>query len=153
MYRWGNPQVYGRGDEEDQQLGSQHDPRWIPAGHPGAGNLLIFSNRNGDDDNTYSAVVEIAPPTDADGRYVVPESEAFGPAEPAWRYTAPEPTDFFAPFISGAQRLANGNTLINSGPQGRFFEVTPGGKIVWEYRRPLLGAGAHGRRVHTASGS
>lgn len=37
-------------------------------------------------------------------------------------------------FISGAQRLSNGNTLICSGANSRLFEVTPTGKIVWEYR-------------------
>jgi hypothetical protein len=35
--------------------------------------------------------------------------------------------------------LPNGNTLICSGVQGRFFEVTPQKKIVWEYKNPLLG--------------
>ncbi len=69
----------------------------------------------------------------------MPESGAFGSAEPIWTYTATDPTSFFAPFISGASRLASGNTLINSGPQGRFFEVTPEGEIVWEYRDPYSG--------------
>ncbi len=32
--------------------------------------------------------------------------------------------------ISGAHRLPNGNAMICSGPQGRFFEVTPKGEIV-----------------------
>lgn len=31
------------------------------------------------------------------------------------------PLDFFAGFISGAQRLANGNTLVCSGPMGLVF--------------------------------
>ena len=32
--------------------------------------------------------------------------------------------------------MGNGNTLINCGPKGRFFEVTPEGDIVWEYLNP-----------------
>ena len=139
LYRWGNPQVYGRGTAADQQLGYQHDVRWIPEGYPGAGNITVFSNRGGTEDSPYSTVYEISPPTDADGNYLVPESGAFGSAEPIWTYTATDPTSFFAPFISGASRLASGNTLINSGPQGRFFEVTPEGEIVWEYRDPYSG--------------
>jgi hypothetical protein len=47
-----------------------------------------------------------------------------------WTYSAP---DFDASYISGATRLSDGKTLINSGPQGRMFEVTPAGEIVWEY--------------------
>jgi hypothetical protein len=35
--------------------------------------------------------------------------------------------------VSGAQRLANGNTLICDGVTGVFFEVTPEGEIIWEY--------------------
>jgi hypothetical protein len=41
--------------------------------------------------------------------------------------------------VSGAERLANGLTLISSGPQGRIFEVTPAGEIVWEYWSPYAG--------------
>jgi len=55
-----------------------------------------------------------------------------------WSYTSPA---FFATNISGAQRLANGNTLITEGPDGRLFEVTREGAIVWEYVFPLY-AGA-----------
>ena len=40
---------------------------------------------------------------------------------------------------SGAHRLAGGNTLITSGPQGRFFEVTTDGDIVWEFWSPTSG--------------
>ena len=46
---------------------------------------------------------------------------------------------FYSAFISGAQRLPNGNTLICSGAAGRLFEVTREGRIVWDYRNPLGG--------------
>jgi hypothetical protein len=52
-------------------------------------------------------------------------------------YMAEPKDDFYSYFISGAQRLPNGNTLICSGANSRFFEVTPAGKIVWEYRTGL----------------
>ncbi len=79
-------------------------------------------------------MVEIAAPVDSDGRYTVPESGPFDPAEPVWTYTAPDKVSFHSGFISGATRLSSGNTLICSGAPGRFFEVTPGGEIVWDYR-------------------
>ena len=44
---------------------------------------------------------------------------------------APEWT-FYSSFISDARRLPNGNTLINEGMNGRFFQITPAGEIVWE---------------------
>ena len=66
----------------------------------------------------------------------MPVADAFGPLEPAWSYMAPDRVSFHSFFISGAHRLLNGQTFITSGAQGRFFEVTPEGDIVWEYWRP-----------------
>jgi hypothetical protein len=86
----------------------------------------------GEKDAKYSAVVEIVPPVDAEGRYLSPEEGPFGPPAPLWKYEARD--SFHANFISGAHRLPNGHTFITSGPQGRFFEVAPEGEIVWEYR-------------------
>jgi hypothetical protein len=50
---------------------------------------------------------------------------------------APRKTDFFANFMSGVQRLANGNTLIATGFSGSVFEVTPQKEIVWQYHVPV----------------
>ncbi len=109
---------------------------WVPEGFPGAGNLTVFNNGG---DRGFSSVLEIAPPLRPDGSYPSPSDGPWGPAEPVWSYVAPEPESFFAPFISGAHRLAGGNTFVCSGPQGRFFEVTPDGRVVWEYRNPYHG--------------
>ncbi|WNH07749.1 hypothetical protein [Thalassobellus suaedae] len=35
LYRWGNPQNYGRGTKEDQMLFGQHDVKFIPKGYLG----------------------------------------------------------------------------------------------------------------------
>ena len=139
LYRWGNPAAYGRGEQSARRLFYQHDVRWIPDGYPGAGNLTVFSNDMSDDSGPYSAVYEIAPPVAADGSYVVPETGPFGPEEPSWSYRGTAESFFFAPFISGAERQPNGNMLICSGPQGRFFEVDSGGEIVWEFWDPRQG--------------
>ena len=56
-----------------------------------------------------------------------------------WQYTAEDsgqpPWTFFSSFVSNAQRLPNGNTLI-TGMHGRIFQVTPSGQVVWEYLTP-----------------
>jgi hypothetical protein len=139
LYRWGNPQVYGRGVASDQQLFAHHDARWIPPGLPGAGNILIFNNGFGRPGADYSSVVEITPPIAGDGSYAIAPGSSFGPESPKWSYVAADKRSFSADFISGAQRLANRNTFICSGPTGRFFEVTPDGEIVWEYLNPFSG--------------
>ncbi|MBN2559384.1 MAG: aryl-sulfate sulfotransferase [Phycisphaerae bacterium] len=145
LYRWGNPRAYGAGDAKDQQLFAQHDVRWIPEGMPGAGHLMVFNNGGGRPDGRYSSVVEIVPPIDSTGRYTLRPGQAFGPAKPCWEYAAPNKQDFFSHSVSGAERLANGNTLICSGEQGRIFEVTTDGKIVWEYVNPYVESRGPGR--------
>jgi len=42
----------------------------------------------------------------------------------------------FSPFISGSDRLPNGNTLICCGGEGVLFEVTRDKEIVWHWVRP-----------------
>lgn len=64
--------------------------------------------------------------------------------EIVWQYTPTEagfqaPLDsyrFYSPYISSAQRLPNGNTLITEGADGRIFEVTREHELVWEYISP-----------------
>jgi hypothetical protein len=138
LYRWGNPQVYRAGTADDQRLFVQHNTHWIPKGLPGAGHMLVFNNgRRTPEGGNYSSVDEIVlPPVDAQGRYAREPGEKFGPAEPAWSYVAPNPPDFYSSFISGASRLANGNTIICSGANGIMFEVTPDKQVVWQYMNP-----------------
>jgi len=112
--------------------------RWIPDGWQGAGNLTVFNNGRERPEGSWSSVDEWTPPVDADGRYAL-DGGPFGPVALAWQYRALEPARFYAPSISGAERLANGNTLVCSGTGGEFFEVTRGGEIVWEYRSPFSG--------------
>src|ERR1700721_1478006 len=57
----------------------------------------------------------------------------------AWKFQEKIVSNFFSPRIGGARRLPNGNTLINEGWFGRFFEVTSEGDIVWEYVNPYFG--------------
>ncbi len=53
-----------------------------------------------------------------------------------WSYAPERPEDFHSEWCGGVQRLANGNTLITETNNGRAFEVTPGGEIVWEFINP-----------------
>jgi hypothetical protein len=87
-----------------------------------------------DEGELYSRVLELVPPMNGAGDYELPEDGPFGPSEAVWSYES-----YFSPFVSGAHRVANGNTLVTAGPQGRFFEVTPEGEIVWEYGTPYSG--------------
>ncbi len=131
MFRWGNPVNYDKGTIKDRKLFFQHDAQWITDDCPGTGNILVFNNgiRN---IREYSTVDEIKLEITDDGSYETTNGR-FLPENSVWSYSADDKSEFYSDHISGAQRLPNGNTLICSGAQGWFFEVTEEGKIVWEY--------------------
>ena len=161
LYRWGNPQNYGRGTAGEQMLFGQHDVKWIPKGYPGEGHLMVYNNdiHNPEskfpsmfaalgtvkspvadisiaDVGNYSAVYEWEIPAESEGTYTISENGTFGPEEPDWQYMAPDKYSFYSAFISGAQRLKNGHTLITEGMRGRFFEINSNNEKVWEYWSP-----------------
>jgi len=137
LFRWGNPMAYGRGGLEHRQLFVQHDARFIEAGLPGAGNLLIFNNGQGRaGDRLWSSVDEIDFAEFGPGSNRFDDEGRFLPQQPSWSFGGPELPEFYAGFVSGAQRLANGNTLICEGTEGRVFEVTAQGQIVWNFVSP-----------------
>lgn len=87
------------------------------------GSILIFDNGTFRyrESSTYSRVIQV----DRATKKVV------------WEYRDRSlPSAFFSPFMGGAQRLKNGNTLITEAVFGRMFEVTPDGKICLEYINP-----------------
>jgi outer membrane protein assembly factor BamB len=101
-------------------VSGQHAPVALPNG-----NILIFDNGPTRLDQTFpfSRVIEVDPATN----------------EIVWQYQDANPQSFYSDRISNAQRLPNGNTLINEGMFGRFFEVTRSGEFVWEYVNPHFG--------------
>mgnify|MGYP001240030319 FL=1 len=127
LYRWGNPQNYGRGDISDKIFGAQHGILWIPDGYPGEGNFLIYNNIHQTNPNR-SAVLEFENIADENGFYTIGENEPFGPETYSWIYLA----DFFSPTQSGAYRLPNGNTLITVTMEYNFFEVDNTGRVQWD---------------------
>lgn len=136
VFRYGNPMAYGRGGLEDRELFFQHDAQFIEPGLPGAGNILVYNNGQGRPNDPWSSVDEIAFADMAPGKIGFDDNGHFAPSSPTWRYGSAENTEFYSSFISGAQRLPNGHTLVCEGADGRVFEVTPDGKIVWEYLSP-----------------
>ena len=139
LYRWGNPRAHGRGELEDQRLFGQHDARW-QRDKDGAWTILVFNNGRGRLDGEYSSVDEILLPLTAEKGYTRRGDGTFGPDRAFWSYTAPRRGLFFSGRLSGAQRLPNGNTFICAGEQGRLFEITPAGEVVWDFINPLVEA-------------
>ena len=131
LYRWGNPRAYRAGTQEDQQLFRPHNSQWIAAGLP-APETSSFSTTA---PRSRSSSVGIRPWMRSSRRWTG-ANYRLDQARPTVRQNRygfmlqKRPDDFFAPYISGTQRLPNGNTLICDGVHGTLFEVTPAGKIV-----------------------
>ncbi|MEE2887607.1 MAG: aryl-sulfate sulfotransferase, partial [Planctomycetota bacterium] len=141
LYRWGNPATYRAGGAAARTLYRQHDAHWIPKGLPGAGNVLIFNNGDNRPNGDFSSVDEIVlPPRTSRGTYARPGA-AYGPAGPIWSFQGKPRGSFYSAFVSGAQRLPNGNTFICAGTQGLSLEVTPAQDVVWLFRNPVTVTG------------
>ena len=139
LYRWGNPQVYGRGDVADQVIWGAHGVVWIDEGLPGAGNIMVFNNGNHPNPvDDMSSVEEILPPQSEPGVYIIEPDLPYGPATAEWRYG--DIPGFFSGTLGGAYRMPNDNTLICEGTEGRIFEVNRDGTVVWVF---MGGAAVH----------
>jgi len=140
LYRWGNPQSYQQGTEDDRKLYGQHYPNFIPNGLVDEGKIILFNNGNGRTPG-FSEVFIIDPPEDSPGAYSYTAGTAYGPLTPDYIYDgASINDDFFSAIVSSAQRLPNGNTFICEGRTGEFFEIDSNDNIVWEYVNPVNNA-------------
>ena len=101
-----------------------HDPSLLENG-----DLLLFHNAH------------------AERRSVVLELDPLS-AQLRWRYGGTPAQEFFTHCCGTAQRLGNGNTLVTESENGRAFEVTPEGEVVWDFRSPQR-AGERGEFVAT----
>lgn len=143
LWRYGNPQTHGQGTAEDQTLYWQHDAHFIPNSLPRSGEILIFNNgmrRSAESTpepeqicmgmitGAYSDVREISLPRSSDGSI-----ETGAPPELNWSFNTDGANDFYSPFMSGAQRMPNGNTLMCQACDKRIVEVTPTGQIVLDF--------------------
>ncbi len=124
------------------QISGAHDAHLIPEGLPGADDLLMF------DDQGPAGFPRVPLGIYVGSRVLEIDPTTLGIV---WQYTAIDsgqpPWSFFSSFVSSAQRLPNGNTFIDEGMDGRLFQVTPKGKIVWEYVTPYVGTLPMGNRT------
>jgi hypothetical protein len=145
----------------NKQIGGTHHVSWIPAGLQGAGNILMFSNSQNLFEHTQqSYAIEVNPRLNASlidtGVYVNPPAAGYTMWQAGnnsdktgrllsnqivWRYYSKASHGMFSHIGSGAQRLANGNTLVCADTEGHIIEVTPAGEAVWEYIVPVTSTG------------
>lgn len=117
VWQWGR---------EPGQLVGQHHPNMLPNG-----NILVYDNGGlggyPRETRIYTRLIEVNPLT----------------GEIEWEYKHNPRRYFHTKFFSyswgSAQRLPNGNTLSLDSNMGRLFEITPDGRLVWEYINQYMG--------------
>jgi len=129
LYRWGGPGNYDRGNNADDILTSQHGVNWIPAGYPGAGNLILFNNHHSGNN---AAALEFETPLQDDGSYELNGNDPYGPDSWVWIYD----NNISSQMQGGAFRMPNGNTFISEAEDARIFEVNSSGMILYDYTYP-----------------
>ena len=129
LYRWGNPQNYGRGNASNKFLEHQHGVNWIPSDSPGGGHIILFNNGP---NNSNSEILEVQLPINSEGTYDIEDNAPFGPVIPFWSYVG----NFHSQMQGGAFRLPNGNTFITVAEFAHILEINTNGNIVWEYTYP-----------------
>jgi hypothetical protein len=131
------------GDKKLAWIQGQHHTHVIPKGLPGEGNIMVYDNGGW---SGYGPGNDIAPDGISNMRRYSSRVIEFDPTtkDIVWEYS-PKSLKIdevlfgykeYSPFISSAQRLPNGNTMISEGSNGRLFEVTKDLEIVWEYVSP-----------------
>ena len=135
-----NGKTYRKSYKRLKQIIGQHHTHMIPKGLPGEGNIMIYDNGGyagygpknpgahfgwSDARRDYSRVIEFDPRT----------------LKIVWEHSGKvmgmrNKYQFYSDYVSSAQRLPNGNTLITNGAVGQFQEVTKDNEIVWEYISP-----------------
>ncbi len=139
---------YSSNTVEGQKIGQiigPHNAHMIPYGLPGHGSILVFDNGGAagygeygcpNKFRNYSRVIQFNPITkEVEWEYSNIKSEKVDEVFlHHWKnITSGEDHHFFSPYVSSAQRLPNGNTLITEGFSCRVFEVTSDKNIVWDY--------------------
>ena len=84
--------------------------------------------------NGYSEILEVKLPVDAEGNWTWDDDDPLNGAEIVWSCNADGDKGWFSPFMSGARRLPNGNTITALGYNKRIREVAPDGDTVLDFK-------------------
>lgn len=132
IYRWGNPCAWDKKaacpsymQDGDTYLFGAHGANFIES-EPGAVKILVFDNGWLRPSGNRSRALDVEVDLDHPDFH----------ASPVWSYQTASANSLNSDFVSYAQRLDNGNTLITSGMENHLIEVTAEGEVVWEYVIP-----------------
>jgi hypothetical protein len=126
LYRWGNPPAYGASGTAI--LNVTHDAHWNGEDVPNPGRLGGYNNK-GVSSNA-SAADEVDPPING-YNYDIVLGQAFAPSTYTYRFGSSATYGFYSSNMGSTQTLPNGNRLICSATQGKFFEVNTNNQVLY----------------------
>lgn len=134
VYRWGNPSAWDENaiapsymDDGDTHLFGPHGTN-VAASEPGSISVLVFDNGWLRPSGSHSRVLQVSIDLHDKDYYAMPD----------WGFQTASPNSMTSEFVSYAERVDNGNTVITSGMEGHVLEVNNAGQIVWEYINPPI---------------
>lgn len=134
LWRWGNVNVYRKGESNQQKLFMPHDAQWVKAGYPDEGKITVFNN--GDGETQPFSSIHIVDPELTDSGYTI-NNGIFLPDDFEWSWSGLILGDtVFERNKSGVQQLQSGNLLMCETSIGRVSELTKSGELLWTYVNP-----------------
>jgi len=139
IFRYGNDAVFNNAGGTVQHFYAQHDASWVRQNGSYTGEISVFNNGLGRNDNISSA--EILTPRFSAGGFDYDNQERRYILDDYFVLFASTQYPFSSPRISGVQVLNNDNLLICSGNHGAFYEIDREGRLVWNYVNPISQTG------------
>jgi hypothetical protein len=150
LWRWGNPQIYRQGNNDDRKLFLQHDAKWVESGYLDNGKITVFNNGDAASAQTFTSVVMLQPEI-AGGVYTQTNNK-FNPSNYEWSWSGSIlGTTVFEDKMSGVHGMPNGNMIISETTLGRVSEITKTGTLLWSYRNPTGGIVASNPTIYSQS--
>lgn len=137
LYRYGNPNAYDYGSENDRKLHQAHDVSWIKYGDYKE-DFIIFNNEYLPNNRSR---IQIWNNPAINGFYSFSKESQYGDDNIKWSF---DTVGFYSRRMSSAQLLPNGNILATEGTTGEISEITPSKDKVWRYINPTNKNGGPG---------
>ena len=141
LFRYGNPESYNFGDENDQVFFGQHDARWLVDSQGNySGSISVYNNGSNRPGN-YSTVDEVQLIFDSSTSTYAFDDSGYEIAPHRIAINGAEFTNFASIRMSGAFKLDNDNYMVCHATNGILQVVDSEGELIWEYIYPVNTSG------------
>lgn len=138
LFRWGNPEAYKQGSEDDQLCFRQHNAHWVDDFVDDESlykNSIVFFNNFIELDLSLGHIIDpVWNEVEAEYQSI---NGLYFPENYSFEFSHPDTSKNYSTAASSIQILDNDHVLMHAGRQGRAFELNTQGEVVWEYVVPI----------------